>query len=311
MKNWLWFFDAFAPSEIHLHGYTYHLLSKKTKYQELDIIESPFYGRMLLLDGDVQSGLKDEYIYHEALVHPAMLLHPNPEKVWILGGGEGATAREILKHKTVKELYMVDIDPEMVDAAREHLKEWHQGAFDDPRMHLIIDDAKKVVEQLPSGAANVIISDLTEPYDMGPSFPLFTKQFMKTIYDRLDDHGVYVLQASILRPLIYDMHATIRRTLKTVFPVVRSFAIYVGAFDTPWSFIVASKDKDPLSWSSEELDAAIKDRINGELKMYDSEAHWHMFYLPKDLRKVIDEEGPILDEDNPIALTPKGQMLPS
>jgi len=141
-----------------------------------------------------------------------------------MGGGEGATAREVLKHKTVEELYMVDIDEDMIAAAREFLTSWHQGAFDDPRMHLIFDDARKVVENFENGSLNVVISDLTA----------------QVVYDKLDDQGVYVVQSSILRPLIYTMHAAIRRTLQAVFPVVRSYAVYVESFDTPWSFIIAS-----------------------------------------------------------------------
>jgi len=310
VKNWLWFSDFFSSSEVHLHGFTEHLLEKTTRFQDIDIVDTPFFGRMLIIDGDVQSSEKDEFIYHEAMVHPAMLLHPHPRRVLIMGGGEGATAREVLKHKTVEELYMVDIDEDMIAAAREFLISWHQGAFDDPRMHLIFDDARKVVENFENGSLNVVISDLTEPFEMGPSFPLFTKQFAQVVYDKLDDQGVYVVQSSILRPLIYTMHAAIRRTLQAVFPVVRSYAVYVESFDTPWSFIIASKGKDPMDWTSEELHGAIRERISGELKMYDAESHWHMFYLPKNIRDAIDEPGPILDEEHPIYLTRKGDILP-
>jgi spermidine synthase len=293
-----------------MHGFTEHVFVKTTPYQEIDIIESPYFGRMLLLDGDVQSSQRDEFIYHEAMVHPAMLLHLNPSRVLIMGGGEGATAREVLRHKTVREVYMVDIDADMIHAAEEYLPSWHQGSFRDSRMHLILDDAKKVINNFDNGSLNVVISDLTEPFEMGPSFPLFTRQFAQVVYDKLDENGVYVLQASILRPLVFTMHAAIRRTVKTVFPVVRSFAVYVESFDTPWSFIIASKGKDPLDWSDEELNRAIDERINGELKMYDAEAHRHMFSLPKNIRQALEQEGPILDEENPIYLTRKGDILP-
>ncbi|WP_018963546.1 fused MFS/spermidine synthase [Coprothermobacter platensis] len=310
MKNWLWFSDNFSPSEIHMHGFTGHVFEKTTQFQELDIVNSPYFGRMLILDGDVQSSEKDEFIYHEAMVHPAMLLHPDPKNVLIMGGGEGATAREVLKHKSVEKLYMVDIDEDMIDAAKKYLPSWHQGAFDDPRMHLVLEDARKVVGNFEDGALNVIISDLTEPFEMGPSFPLFTKQFAQIVYNKLDNDGIYVLQASILRPLVYTMHAAIRRTLKLVFPIVRSYAVYVESFDTPWSFIIASKGKDPMDWNDEDLDKAIEQRIQGELKMYDSQAHWHMFCLPKNIRHALEKDGPVLDEENPVYLTRKGDIIP-
>jgi len=162
VKNWLWFSDFFSSSEVHLHGFTEHLLEKTTRFQDIDIVDTPFFGRMLIIDGDVQSSEKNSFITKPWFIQPCY-----------------STRIQVLKHKTVEELYMVDIDEDMIAAAREFLISWHQGAFDDPRMHLIF------------------ISDLTEPFEMGPSFPLFTKQFAQVVYDKLDDQGVYVVQSSI------------------------------------------------------------------------------------------------------------------
>ncbi len=123
----------FSVHEIYIH--------KKTKYQDMWIVECGDFGKSLFLDGEWQSSTINEFYYHEALVHPACIAHKSPLTVLILGGGEGATLREVLKWKSVEKVTMVDIDGELVSACQEYLPEMHQGAFDDPRVELIIDDA--------------------------------------------------------------------------------------------------------------------------------------------------------------------------
>ena len=310
-RNWIWFYDAFAPSEIHIHGISKTYFVGHTKYQVVEVVENPYYGKMLILDGDVQSSLLDEFIYHEALVHPAMLAAKNPKRVMVLGGGEGATLRELYKHPSVEHVTMVDIDEEVVNICKEHLVEWHQGAFDDPRTHLVINDAGEVVRNTDDGSYDVVISDLVEPFDMGPTYHLFTKEFFGHIYRILNDEGVFVLQASILRMGTMLMHGAIRKTLEQVFPVVRSFAAYVGSFDVPWSFVIATKGEDPAKWDKDYVDTLIGQRIKGPLRFYDGETHLHMFMLPKYVREFLEKEDiPILTDDNKINLPSKLGMLP-
>ncbi|NOZ91668.1 MAG: methyltransferase domain-containing protein [Dictyoglomi bacterium] len=310
-RNWIWFYDAFAPSEIHVHGISKTYFVGETQYQVVEVVENPYYGKMLILDGDVQSSLLDEFIYHEALVHPALLAVKEPKKIMVLGGGEGATLRELYKHKSVEHVTMVDIDEEVVSICKEHLPEWHQGAFDDSRTHLVIADAGKVVRESEDKSYDVVISDLVEPFDMGPTYHLFTKEFFEHIHRVLADDGVFVLQASILRMGTMLMHAAIRKTLQQVFPVVRSFAAYVGSFDVPWSFVIATKGEDPKQWTIEHVNNMIKERISGELKFYDGESHVHMFMLPKYARTYFETEDiPILTDETKINLPSKLGMLP-
>ncbi len=120
----------------------YHGVSK---YQTIDIVETRLHGKMLFLDGVAQSAERDEFIYHELLVHPAMFAHPNPEKVLVIGGAEGATLREVLKHQTVKRAVLVDIDGELVEICKQYLPGWHQGSFDDPRVEVVIGDGRDYV----------------------------------------------------------------------------------------------------------------------------------------------------------------------
>ncbi|HLQ63425.1 MAG TPA: spermidine synthase, partial [bacterium] len=131
----IWFYDRYTASEVHAHRCGAVIARAQTAYQEVVIQQFDHLGRCLLVDGKIQSAEVDEYIYHELLVHPVMITHPQPRRVLVCGGGEGAPLREILRYRSVESVTMVDIDRELVDLCREHLPSWHAGAFDDPRVH--------------------------------------------------------------------------------------------------------------------------------------------------------------------------------
>jgi spermidine synthase len=150
---------------------------------------------MLVLDGDTQSSQHDEKIYHESLVGPAMASTDDRSEILILGGGEGATLREVLRHPAVRRCTMVDIDGEVVELSKKFLPEWSDGAFDDSRARVIIGDALAFLKE-DTGTYGVVISDLTEPLPDSPSFPLFNGEVFSDIKKRLAPGGVYVLQAS-------------------------------------------------------------------------------------------------------------------
>lgn len=306
IPKWQWFHDYFAPTEVHLHGYKRMLFQKETPYQLLEIVDSPYFGRMLILDGDVQSSQKDEYIYHEALVQPAMVLHPMPRRVLVMGGGEGATLREVLRHRSVEKAVMFDLDPEVVNACREYLPEWSSGAFKDPRTEIHFGDARVLLSEYGGEPFDVIISDLTDPFQEGPSCLLFTKQFFELVRQKLALWGIFALQASLLRNLTYEMHRAIYWTLRSVFPRAFSYFAYVQAFDTTWGFVLASNQYDPKEISPEEIDKRISSRVQGELKFYDGETHASLFHLPKDIRALISSAGPIIEDDRPFWLPRKG-----
>ena len=128
---------VFVEDSDYFDQYTYRLKSViyngRTAFQNVLIADTYNYGRALMLDGAIQSSEDDETLYHEILVQPAMLRHPDPRDVLIIGGGEGATLREVLVHRSVKSATMVDLDREVVELCREHLPTWHRGAMDDPR----------------------------------------------------------------------------------------------------------------------------------------------------------------------------------
>jgi spermidine synthase len=186
-KSYKWFIEYTSPEEGHLHGIRMIHYASQTRFQRMEIMESGSYGRCLVLDGKMQSSIIDEFIYHEGLVHPAMLTHPNPKRVFIVGGGEGATLREVLRHKSVEYCMMVDIDREVVEKSKELLPEWHRGAFDDPRTDLRFMDARKYLEETQD-SYDVIIIDISEPVEEGPAYLLFTREFYEIVKERLRGH---------------------------------------------------------------------------------------------------------------------------
>lgn len=306
--SWFWFHDYFAPSEVHLHGVNNIYASMQTKYQKVDIVDSPCFGKMLIIDGDVQSSIIDEYIYHEAMVHPALLLSKEVKDVFIAGGGEGATLREILRYKTLENVIKCDIDEEAINLYKENLTEWHQGSFFDKRVTLKHMDARNLLESYPDSSFDIIITDLTEPAEGSPSQRLFSKEFFKICKRKLREGGTIAVQASLLRITSYEMHSSIIRTLKEVFSIVRPYAVYVPSFDTNWGFAFASDSSDPIKISQSEIDRKISERISGNLRFYDGITHQHIFSLGKDLRVLIDSSGQIITDEAPFKLKRKDQL---
>ena len=171
-----WFFETTTAVEGHMHAIVRTIVSAQTKFQQVEIMETASYGKCLVLDGRIQSSQADEFIYHEALVHPGLLAHPRPQRGMVIGGGEGATVREILRHKTITDCLMVDIDGEVVEECKKHLPEMHQGAFEDKRTELRHEDARAYLERT-SETFDFISIDLVEPLEEGPACMLFTKEF--------------------------------------------------------------------------------------------------------------------------------------
>ena len=284
VRNWWWYIDRVGNYEAHMHAIRRTIHHENTEFQEVGIVESVSFGKILVLDGDMQSSQKDEFIYHESLVQPAMMSHPNPEKVLILGGGEGATLREVLRSKTVKRVVMVDIDKRLVEICKEFLPEYSCGAFDDPRAELVITDALNWLEKSEE-KFDVIVGDLTDPLPQAPSHGLYSVPFFKNlITNRLNEGGLFVTQSSRITFTDMYLHNVLFETMSKVFPILRTELVYIPGFDMPWSFTIASYTTDPVKISKGEIDSRISERIGDGLKFYDGEMHHSIFALPKYIR---------------------------
>lgn len=298
-RSYRWFVDMLSPHEGHILGIKNVLYTAKTPFQNVDIIETETYGKCLFLDSKVQSSQADEFIYHELLVHPTMLMHPNPERIMVVGGGEGATLRELLKHQSTKYVLMVDIDQEVVRECIKHLPEMHQGAFDDPRVELKFLDARQYLEETDD-VFDVIIIDIPEPLGGGPAYLLYTREFYQIVNQRLSPQGTINLQAGSLSPAGMDCFCAVAKTLETAFPVVAPILGSIPCFSLPWGFILASKEQDPRKYTPQQIDDLIARRTAGELRFYDGICHQGIFSVAKYVRRAVAQTKTVIEDNAPL-----------
>ena len=275
------------------------LFSGSTAYQKVEVLDSELFGRSLVLDGKTQSTERDEHIYHETLVHPAMLCHPEPKQVFIGGGGEGGTLREVLAHKSVERATMIDLDPEVVALCRQYLPNHHQGSFDDPRTNLLHEDARAYLQNT-SDFYDVIILDLVDPLEGGTAALLYTQEFYSLAKARLNPGGVLVTQSGPAGLLSYtECFTTIFNTLGTLFDHSKAVQVHIPAFQTLWGFTIASDTAFPQV-SEDEMEAALASRLSKHLQYLDGESYSNMHSLTKFQRDGIKTETRINKDSDPV-----------
>jgi len=295
-----WFIETTTAFEGHMHAIARTIVEVRTKFQHVEILQTAAYGKVLVLDGRIQSSQSDEFIYHEALVHPGMLTtEAAPRSALVIGGGEGATLREILRYPSVTRAVMVDIDQEVVELCKAHLPEMHRGSFDDPRTELRHEDARAYLEKTKD-RFDLITVDLVEPLEEGPARMLFTREFYALVRDRLTPGGTMTMQAGMTKLGELGFFTTIHRTLREVFPVVAAYQSFVSCFGTPWGFIVASKKVDPARLEAQAVDKLVAERVKGTLEYWDGVTHQHAFSLPKFIRKAVAKQTRIVTDANPL-----------
>ncbi|OIN97651.1 polyamine aminopropyltransferase [Candidatus Desantisbacteria bacterium CG_4_10_14_0_8_um_filter_48_22] len=280
-----WYIEFLNPAEAHMYGIKGLVGKYKSEYQDILILDTFPYGRCLFLDGKIQSAQLDEFIYHEALVHPALLSHPAPRNVFVGGTGEGASLREILKHPCVKKIIAVDIDKKVIDIAKRHLFQWHRGAFVSPKVRLYFRDARKFLKETKE-TFDCIILDLCDPGDaQGPAALLFTSEFYKIVSRKLAPGGILTVQCGSTNLNMLKGFAHVFRTLRSVFRNVLPYQADVPSFVGPWGYCMASSTDIPLR-QSESARKRIKERkLEGKLRFYNPEIHEAMFVLPGYLKE--------------------------
>ena len=299
MKKNLWFKEWFTENESHSHRLKKHVVVKQTKFQRAIIADSFSFGRCLILDGEMQSAELDEFIYHEAIVHPAVVTHPEPKKILVLGAGEGATLREVLKYNSVKKVIVVDVDKEVVEFCKKYLYKWHKGSFKDNRAEIIIKDGREYVENAKE-KFDIIISDLPSPIEKGPAYLLYTIEFYTKLKNILNRSGIFVLQAGSGNLLQIQLHKMLYATVKKVFRIVLPYYAFVPSFDVPWAFIFCSDHITPTKFSQKEIETLIKKKLSGaKLKFYDGVTHQGLFHIPLYLRNLLQEEKRIITDKEP------------
>lgn len=278
------------------------LLEVQTPHQNVMIVDSELFGRELVLDGKIQSSELDEFVYHEALVHPAMIAHPDPKNIFIAGGGEGATAREVLSHKGVNAVLMVDLDSEVIEICRKYLPNHHNGAFLDDRLKVCYSDALTVL-QSSEDRYDVIIIDVTEPLGDTGSYLFYTKEFYELAQESLAENGYMVVQAGPTGPAFYDKSfLAVANTIGSVFPVSSAYEAFVPSFGTTWGFVIGSQGSELVDMTISEIDSRLFKRVKQGRKFYDGTCHYGMFSLPLYLRNSLEQESRVITTTSPLSV---------
>ena len=252
------------------------LFSKQSEYQLVEVYETDTWGNLMTIDGMVMLSERDEFVYHEMLTHVGMFTHPNPKRVLIIGGGDGGTAREVMKHSAVENVDMVEIDKTVVDAAKEFLPD--VGDFDNPKLNVHYEDGIAFIKDV-SEPYDVIIIDGSDP--VGPAEGLFEKQFYELCHKALAADGVLTAQTE--SPWVESYHPSMKIVSDALDDLFTHSGIYLSFIPLypagMWSMAIGSKSEDPLGDSVTQRITEGIDTLQ-PLKYYNPDIHKGSFALP-------------------------------
>lgn len=255
------------------------LFSDRSEYQKIEILDTVHYGPTLVLDGIFMTSAREEHFYHEMLVQPAMAVAPRIARVLVIGGGDGGTAREILRHPEVEQVTMVEIDALVIEACKKYLP-MIGTAWDDPRLEVIVGDGIAYAREADVASYDAIFLDGCDP--VGPAAGLFDLGFFRHCLDRLGEHGVLVAQTEspiLQRALFTEIIRTLRQAFPRVDPYFGPAPLYAA---DQWSWTICSRRVDHLA-----IDADRVDRIESKMKYYNREIHRAAFALSSDLKRTL------------------------
>ncbi|WP_059040450.1 polyamine aminopropyltransferase [Paenibacillus rubinfantis] len=246
------------------------LVTEQTEFQDLAMLDTEEFGRMLVLDGMVMTTIKDEFVYHEMVAHPALFTHPHPKRVLVVGGGDGGVIREVIKHPAVEQAVLVEIDGKVIEYSKKYLPEI-AGELDHPRVDVqVADGYMHIIES--KNQYDVIMVDSTEP--VGPAAPLFERGFYQGIYEALKDDGIFVAQTD--NPWFKaDLIQKVNKDVKEIFPIVRVYGANIPTYPSGlWTFTMGSKVYDPLQVDETKIPEL-------DTRYYTPRIHKAAFVLPK------------------------------
>ena len=272
----LWFSELQTKDLITTCRVLRTLYHEKSPFQEIAILDTAEFGRMLVLDNVIQTTIKDEFTYHEMITHVAVNTHQNPKKALVIGGGDGGSVRELVKHKSLEKVVLCEIDGMVVEAAKKYLPEISAG-YGDPKVEIIIDDGIKHAED-NKDTYDIIVVDAPDP--VGPAVGLFSADFYKYLYEALREDGIFVAQTE--SPFFFEeLIKRIYKDVSKVFPVTRLFLGNVPAYPGGlWTFTMGSKKYDPLETDTGKI-APLGTRF------YSPEIHRSCFILPPFVKQMI------------------------
>lgn len=259
----------------------------RSPWQAYEVWETPRFGRLFRLDGCFMSSERDEFLYHENLIHVPGVAHPGPRSALIIGGGDGGSAKELLKYPTMTRIVLVELDEKVVDISRRFLQAVHRGALDDPRVEIRIGDGLRYVHKDGPAAGerfDLIVLDLTDP--VGPAAALHTADFFAACRALLAEGGALSLHIGtpVYQP---ERVQTLVRRLRSVFACVRPYFLYIPLYGSLWGLASASDAVDPVALSAAEVDQRLSARGIAGLQHLNGAVHCAQFALPNHLRALL------------------------
>lgn len=279
----LWYSERHTPSVRFSIQVKQQLHFEKSDYQTIAVFDSPQFGRFLTLDGIMMLTERDEFIYHEMITHPAMAVRPQIHSVLVIGAGDGGVARELTRYAGIERIDLVEIDQRVIDVCREFLPQTACG-FDDPRVHIQIQDGLKFVRR-QENAYDLIIVDSTDPF--GPGEVLFTREFYGHCFQALRPDGILINQhESPFYPEDAKAMQAAHQCLRQVFPIHRVYQAHIPTYPSGhWLFGFASKGPDPVK----DLDAAAWNQLGLATWYYNTELHRGAFCLPNYVKELLSD----------------------
>ena len=256
---------------------------RQTPFQVLEVFETPELGRMFRLDGANMTSERDEFFYHEPLVHPAAAAHPGPRRALVIGGGDGGSSEELLKHSTLELVHMAELDPAVIEVSKAQFAKVHRGVFANPRLKVTVGDGLEYL-RTTEVRYDIVTMDLTDP--VGPSVELYTPATFALARGAMAPGGALTLH--IGSPFSHPdrVRATIGN-LRRVFARVTPYFVHIPLYGSVWGFACASDTLDPREATPRAIDQVIARRGIGDLQYYNGEVHQAMFALPNYIRKML------------------------
>lgn len=263
--------------------------SGETRFQRYEVWDSPQFGKLFRLDGFFMTSERDEFFYHENLVHVPTISQHAPQRALIIGGGDGGSAEELFKYPSIQEIVLVEIDEQVLDIAKRHLVNVHKGALQNPRLTVRIDDGLHYVRQTaPAEGAtfDIIVLDLTDP--VGPAEALYTESFFRDCKALLSPQGALTLHlgAPIYQP---ERVREITQRLRRAFHHVRPHFHYIPLYGSLWGMACASDAVDPARLSADDVAHRIRDNDLSDLQYFNGDVHVASFAYPNYLRDLLRE----------------------
>lgn len=284
----------FHPSTDAVYGFpnARRLARVDSPYQRIEVWDTPQLGRLFTLDGRPMTSTGDEFIYHECMVHPAALAHPSPKAALVLGGGDGGAARQLLRHPGIERIVVAELDADVVRLTREHLPDVHGGAFDDPRVELVIGDAAHYVAAAAATTTttaaqfDLVVFDLTPPDS--PAAGLYTPAFYAQLKQVMSPASALSLHLG--SPYFHaERVAGLLDDLRQAFAVVRTMSTFIPLYGSLWMMATASDTLDPAALTVDDLASRLAARRIDALKHYDAATHAGLLSASQSVRDKLSQ----------------------